>query len=82
MDKISKALKKFNSRENVIIAEILKKLKKNDLKNLEIKKLKNKKNVFRIRKGKIRIIYIVNDNNEKNILAIERRNNHTYNFYA
>jgi len=80
MDKISKALKKFNNQENKIIAGILKKLKKNDFKNLEIKKLKNKKNIFRIRKGKVRIIYMVNDNDEKIILTIERRNNNTYNF--
>ena len=80
MDKISKALKKFNKKEKQIIGFILKKIKNNQIVDFDIKKLKNKDNIFRIRKGKIRIIYLVYNESEYKILAIERRNDNTYNF--
>jgi len=55
----------------------LTKIKKNDLKDLDIKKLKKKNNIFRARKGKIRIIYY-KKNDRTNILTIERRSETTY----
>lgn len=81
MDKISKALKKFNNKEKQIISFILKKIKSHKLNGFDIRKLKNRDNIFRIRKGKIRIIYLVDERGEYKILAIERRNDNTYNFY-
>ena len=69
MDKISKALKKLNTKEKQTISFILKSIKKGDLAGFEIKKLKNKENIFRIRKGRIRIIYMIDK--EIKILAIE-----------
>jgi len=79
MDKIEKALKRFSQKERDIIKSILIKIKKNDLKSLDIKKLKKKNNIFRVRKGKIRIIYC-KQNNLINILTIERRNEAIYKF--
>ena len=79
MDKIEKALKRFSQKERDIIKSILIKIKKNDLKSLDIKKLKKKNNIFRVRKGKIRIIYC-KQNNWINILTIERRNEAIYKF--
>ena len=80
MDKISKALKKFSKKEKQVISLMLRSIKSNGLSGFDIKKLKNKDNIFRIRKGKIRIIYLVYNDGEYKILAIERRNDNTYNF--
>lgn len=80
MDKISKALKKFDNKERERIKEILLKLKNNDRQGLEIKKLKGYDNIFRIKKGRIRIIYRIDKDDNFFILAIERRCDSTYKF--
>lgn len=77
MDKIEKELAKLSAKERTWVREILEKILKKDKRGVEIKKLKNRKDIFRIRKGNIRIIY--RDNNGAiSILAIERRNDNTY----
>lgn len=80
MDKIAKALKKFSVGEQNKIKELLIQIKEGILKDLDVKKLKGYDDIFRVRKGKIRILYKVNENNEIYILAIERRSDNTYNF--
>lgn len=80
MDKISKALKKISKKEKQVISLMLRSIKSRGLSGSDIKKLKNKDNIFRIRKGKIRIIYLAYNDCEYKILAIERRNDNTYNF--
>jgi len=79
MDKISKALKKFSSKENKLVKLILEKIKKSDFKDLKIKKLKARQNIYRIRKGNIRIIYRT-ENKKIIILTIEKRSDKTYKF--
>jgi len=79
MDKIQKALNKLSDKEKRQIKNILEKLYKNKLNNFDIKKLKGRNDIFRIRKGKIRIIYRLDSQNNFFILAIERRNDKTYN---
>jgi len=77
MDKISKALKKFSDKERKWVKEILRKLKNGEFKDLRIKKLKKRKDIYRVRKGNIRIIY---RNKAKRIilLTIEKKSEHTY----
>lgn len=79
MDKIKKALKKLSKKEKETVKNILNKISEGNFNNLDIKKLKNREDIFRIRKGKIRIVYIVK-NDRVNILLIERRSDKTYNF--
>lgn len=79
MDKIRKAISKLSPEEQAIVKSLLNKILQADFKDLELKKLKGYDNLFRVRKGKIRIIF----NQEKDgikILAVERRSDHTYNF--
>jgi mRNA-degrading endonuclease RelE of RelBE toxin-antitoxin system len=45
---------------------------------LDIKKLRGRDDIFRARKGKIRIIYRGDENARFFVLAIERRNETTY----
>ena len=79
MDKISKALEKIDKKEKEAIRNILVKIKNKDFKGFDVKKLKGRNNIFRVRKGKIRIIYHLK--HEKiMILSIERRSEKTYKF--
>ncbi len=80
MDKIEKALKKLTPKERKIVRNILVKLKNKQFRNLDLKKLKGHNDIFRVRQGKTRIIYRVSQSNQIFILAIERRNDTTYNF--
>ena len=77
VDKIQKALDKFSEKEKKIIKNLLQKIKIGKVIGLDIKKLKGYGNIFRIRKGKIRIIYRIEDG-QIFVLAVERRNEGTY----
>jgi len=77
MDKIKKALSILRVKEKERIKEILVKITNNDFKNLDIKGLRERKGIFRVRKGKFRIFLHKTENSIK-ILAIERRNSKTY----
>ncbi len=77
MDKISKALKKFTDREKVLVKGILVKIKKGSLESLQVNKLKGYDDIFRVKKGRLRVIYRMNG--EKiNLLTIEKRSDNTY----
>ena len=78
MDKISKALKKLTAKERSELKIILTRIKSGKFDGFDIKKLKGEDNIFRIRKGKLRIIFIKKDD-KISLLAIERRSNNTYN---
>lgn len=78
MDKIVKALKKLAAGEKKIVKAILVKINCHDFNRLDIKKLKGRQDIYRVRKGKIRIIYRL-DNNKIFILTVERRSDNTYN---
>ena len=79
MNKVTKALQNLSSKEKEIIKSILLKIKSNSLSRLDLKKLKNCDNIFRIRKGKLRIIFKKQDDGQYFILTIERRSDKTYN---
>jgi mRNA-degrading endonuclease RelE of RelBE toxin-antitoxin system len=78
MDKIKKILEKLSAPERKVLKNLLAQLKADNLKGLDIKKLKGQINIFRVRKGKFRIIYQISAQKIK-ILYLERRCDHTYN---
>ena len=78
MDKITKALQLLSLKEREIIKDILLKVKENSWAGFDLKKLKGTKDIFRIRQGKIRIIFKREVGGEISILAIERRSDKTY----
>jgi mRNA-degrading endonuclease RelE of RelBE toxin-antitoxin system len=77
VDKITKALNKFTQKEKELVKNLLLKINKNNVAGLDLKKLKGRNDVYRVRKGKIRIIYRIEDK-QIFLLAIERRNENTY----
>ena len=79
MDKIGKVLQKLTSKEKFLIKEIIKALQSERFDNLDIKKLKGYDDVFRVRRGKIRIVYRLK-RKDLIIVRIDRRSKKTYKF--
>jgi mRNA-degrading endonuclease RelE of RelBE toxin-antitoxin system len=77
MDKIQKALAKLSDKEKGWVKDVLKKLSSNEIDSLDVKKLKGREDIYRVRKGKIRIIFRLQENTFF-VLAIERRSDNTY----
>ncbi len=77
-DRIEKSLRKLSEKERSAIKEILLMIRNNKLTGLDIKKLKGRDDIFRIRKGSLRII-LKKDAGSWFLLAIERRSETTYN---
>jgi len=77
MDKIKKALNKLSSKERQQLKKVLSQINNRDFQDLDLKKLKGKDDVFRIRKGNMRIIFHKLNNSIK-VLSVERRNSKTY----
>ncbi|MCF7860343.1 hypothetical protein K9M09_01855 [Patescibacteria group bacterium] len=78
MDKIEKFLAKLSASEKSILRSILLLIKKSDFTRLDVKRLKGQSDIFRVRKGKFRIIYYQSNSTIK-ILSLERRSDNTYN---
>ncbi len=77
MDKIEKALRKLSPKERERVKQILEALARGDFAKLDIKKLKGRDDIFRARKGEIRILYRT-EKGKIFLLTIERRNDTTY----
>lgn len=78
MDRIDKALEKLSPKEREQIKHILIQLAAGSFTNFDIKKLKGRDDIFRIRKGKLRIVFRKDKKRGVFILAIERRKEMTY----
>jgi len=76
-DKIDKNLAKFSKKELQLVEEVLLKINKSQFNGLNLVKLKGYSDIFRVRRGRIRIIF-QQKNEEINILTIERRSEKTY----
>jgi len=72
MDNIQKFLLKLSKRELSVILDVLEKIKDNNIKWLDTKRLKDTPWWSRIRKAKIRIIYYI-ENNKGKIISIDYR---------
>ncbi len=81
MDKIQKALESLSEKEKLQVKIILLKIKSGTFSGFDLKKLKNREDIYRIRKGKLRIIFQKHADNRYSILAIERRSDNTYNTF-
>lgn len=78
MDRVKKALQKLTVKERETNKEILAKIGDGNFAAIDIKKLKGRHDIYRVRQGKIRIIYRLSKNNQIFILTIEKRTDHAY----
>jgi len=72
MPNLKKLLSKFNKAERRAIESLIESIVSFNWRGLDVKKLKGYENIFRVRKGKLRIIFS-KEKGEIFILAIERR---------
>jgi len=79
MDKIDKALSKLTFKEKEWMKNIIKALQLGRFDNMDIKKLKGFMDIFRVRKGGLRIVYQLLDR-KIIILKIDKRKEDTYKF--
>lgn len=79
MPNLKKLLSKLDKEEREITESLIEKIISLNWRKLDIKKLKGHQNIFRVRKGKIRIIF-AKDKKDIFILAIERRRESAYKF--
>ena len=62
MPNLKKLLSKFNKAERRAIESLIESIVSFNWRGLDVKKLKGYENIFRVRKGKLRIIFSYNKN--------------------
>jgi hypothetical protein len=78
MNKIEKFLAKLNFDRRANTLELIHKIILGNLQNLDVKKLKGKGEVFRVRSGRIRIFFVKKENGY-GIIDVDNRDDNTYN---
>ena len=78
MPTLKKLLSKFGGEERRILDSLITKIISLDWKNLDLKKLKGYKDIYRLRKGKLRIIFTKNKT-AISFFMIDRKSDTTYN---
>lgn len=82
VDRIRKTLRQLSPKERVQIKEAMRKVIMNDLQGCDIKKLQGRDDVYRVRKGAIRIIFRKSSLGKENVIvAVERRSDTTYHLF-
>ena len=79
MDKLEKALGRLSFKERAALKIILERILSGEWRGLDIKKLKGHEDIYRVRKGDLRVIYRLAKDGVIKILAVERRSDTTYN---
>jgi mRNA-degrading endonuclease RelE of RelBE toxin-antitoxin system len=77
-DKIVKLLAKLPPKQLLVIQSVIAQILKENFDGLDIKVMKGHKDLFRVRVGNYRIIFIIRPNDEPKILTISRRSEKTY----
>lgn len=78
VDRIQKTLLKLSAKERKEVFNILEAILSGRLERLDVKKLAGNTDVYRVRKGKVRVIFLLSKTEDPQILAIERRSDNTY----
>lgn len=81
VDRIQKVLKRLTLKQQKSILEAVKKIRANDLRGLDLKKLSGRDDIYRVRQGDFRIIFRRVSQAENAIIAIERKTDTTYNAF-
>lgn len=78
MDAIKKALQKLSKKDRTVVLDIIESLLRGETNSLDIKKLRGLE-LYRVRKGRVRVIYYIED--EKPVVyKIDLRKENTYKF--
>lgn len=77
MDKIAKLLHTLAPKGKERVAELLRRIRIGDLGGLDVKKLVDRKNLYRVRKGDFRVIF-EQENSKIYVKDVSRRSEHIY----
>ncbi len=77
MDEIEKALRKLSDKERTMTRALLHRIQAGSFSGLDLKKLKGRDDIYRVRRGKFRIIFR-KAGDRIFILTFERRSDTTY----
>lgn len=77
MDQIEKALRKLSAKERKSLEQLFKLVRAGQLDGLDVRKLVGQPNVYRVRKGDLRIIFSRTGRSIR-LIALERRTTTTY----
>lgn len=77
MDRNQKFLKRLSDKEFAAVEKILQQILIRDTTDLDIKKLSGYRDIYRVRHGNIRIIFL-DTGNYTEVLEISRRSEQTY----
>ena len=77
MNKLEKSLKRLSPKETKAVEKVVEKLTKGEWTGLDVVKLKGTTDVFRVRVGRLRVIFRQRAK-EVDILVIESRSEKTY----
>ena len=80
MDRINKFLKSLSLSRRKEIRVLVERILKKDLINLDCKKLRGFSDIYKVRQGKIRIIFQKNIKEKNMIIVIKNRKEGTYKF--
>lgn len=80
VDRIDKQLKKLSEKQRRTFEKLIEQVLLGDTKKLDLKKLKGRDDVYRVRKGAFRIIFRKDESGDVKIIAFENRSDTTYNF--
>lgn len=78
MDRVNKFLARTSQDDRLRIDEVWRKIIVGDIQNLDVKKLKGFKNVFRVRVGRFRLIFIKEGATPPTLVRISHRDDTTY----
>ena len=78
IDKIMKFLKRLTRKELKRVLSVIDDIEKGSIEHLDINRLSGHKNIFRVRVGDIRILFM-QSKTEYRLVSIERRSDTTYN---
>ena len=78
VDRIRKNLAKFSESDRKRLLDLIKRIQNDDLRGLDVKKLKGRSDALRVRKGNFRIIFARRKDQSVRLIAIERRSESTY----
>ena len=78
VDRMTKNLGKFPKNDRDSILTLMQRIRMNDLSGLDVKKLRDRPDAFRVRKGDFRVIFRKMVDSPNIIIAVERRSESTY----
>jgi mRNA-degrading endonuclease RelE of RelBE toxin-antitoxin system len=77
-DKIQKFLAKLSKKDYEVVSDLIKQISLGEIKNLDCKPLKGHADMFRVRKGRIRIIFYRDVSDSVRFYHIGNRDEKTY----